>query len=157
MLLCEGWESSYSPSKASREGNADADSQPPRYVSLIFSMPPACIVQPEERRCQSWRCVSLDRWTFPTDAVCHTLRAERLTSLLELGFGPRVAARKSNPQQERSKAKREVRPLQLTASVPRRGNMACFRQIFYRWCWPGFRASVAVLPLSINRNGALCA
>src|SRR6516164_7560797 len=29
----------------------------------------ACIVQREERRCQSWRCVSLDRWTFPTDAA----------------------------------------------------------------------------------------
>ncbi len=30
---------------------------------------PACIVQREERRCQSWRCVSLDRRTFPTAAA----------------------------------------------------------------------------------------
>src|SRR5471032_2384947 len=30
---------------------------------------PACKAPREERRCQSWRCVSPDRWMFPTDAA----------------------------------------------------------------------------------------
>src|SRR3954451_1294584 len=38
---------------------------------------PACIVQREERRCQSWRCVSLDRWTFPTDAAAGSIPHKR--------------------------------------------------------------------------------
>ena len=34
---------------------------------------PACIVQREERRCQSWRYVSLDRQRFPTDAAAGSI------------------------------------------------------------------------------------
>ena len=34
---------------------------------------PACIVQREERRCQSWRYVSLDRQSFPTDAAAGSI------------------------------------------------------------------------------------
>jgi len=76
----------------------------------------ACIVQREEPRCQSWRYVSLDRQTFPTDAAAGSIPigdhlAARAQYIRTRQFGQHDASQSfTNANGKRSRVRRRSNP-----------------------------------------------
>ena len=68
-------------------------------------------MQREERRCQSWRCVSLGRWTFPTDAAAGSIphkRPPRRSSAVHLDQAIRPTLRASQSLTNAADAQQKI-------------------------------------------------